>query len=713
MKRFLAGILAAVLVVSLLAAFPGSAAAEEARHIKVNRFNVVLVVDKSGSLHNDTSANGRGTDNYDLRFDSIKLFLALLTESGNNVGAVLFDSEVKEDRYVVQIEEMKNQKDKDMLVSQISTEKVGGDTNIGLALDRATKMLLEMKKESDLPCLILLLSDGKTDFSKGTVPSVSKAVEEARTLGEKASETARANDIRIYSIMLGDGKKVDSEAVNEMRLYTDESVPVTTADELTRAFREFYTIINNTQPEEKPFEVDETTGYGEVSFYVPSYGLEEVNIVIEHPADGKEPLSDSVSVAIVQPDDSLYPIDSHRVDTAHYIIIKIPKPKVGGLAVGEWVVKLRGKPGDTLYVSKFFNSSLTLDLSCSEDSKNLSVNKPCRFTLSVQDAYIDELSDDDLESMTPTLHLVNQSTGKEETREMQIDKGGYSVELVFDKPARYEVSVSLAAKDGAFRVKSGSLEAQVFAPAPQPTRDESDPLKAKVHFSFFNAALSDPISFEGLFVDPKGTELSYEISDNYGDRITLDGEAIVVARRGMKVNSDEVSTAWEELRGMRLRKELLSFDLIATDSYQYGVQTCSHPVVITVTDSRFITILGLGLLLLSAAVLTAAYLVIRSRYRCKLAVTITATVNGIQTKLLPVYNFNGSRSLKKLGLRTAGHYRLVATPDPMVCLFKGPKFSVKGQSRPTSSERISGGLAKTIIINNGVELNISAMTMRF
>ena len=50
-------------------------------------FNVMLVIDGSGSLVSQSN----GTDREAVRYDAIRLFMALLTDQGNNVGAIVFD----------------------------------------------------------------------------------------------------------------------------------------------------------------------------------------------------------------------------------------------------------------------------------------------------------------------------------------------------------------------------------------------------------------------------------------------------------------------------------------------------------------------------------------------------------------------------------------------------------------------------------------------
>ena len=76
--RLLASILALALCLSLTVSRAGFASAEENSSV-ANRYNVVMVIDKSGSLRDE---RGIGTDPEGLRYDAMKLFLGLLTETG-------------------------------------------------------------------------------------------------------------------------------------------------------------------------------------------------------------------------------------------------------------------------------------------------------------------------------------------------------------------------------------------------------------------------------------------------------------------------------------------------------------------------------------------------------------------------------------------------------------------------------------------------------
>ena len=90
MKRILTAVFSALLFILLL--LP-AAAAEEASAPTANRYNIMLVLDASGSLNS--------TDPRGYRFDAVNLFANLLPEEGNVVGGVVFSTDI--DREVVPV----------------------------------------------------------------------------------------------------------------------------------------------------------------------------------------------------------------------------------------------------------------------------------------------------------------------------------------------------------------------------------------------------------------------------------------------------------------------------------------------------------------------------------------------------------------------------------------------------------------------------------
>ena len=90
-------------------------------------YNIEVVVDASGSLNKSDPENNRYT--------AIDIFLQSLREKGNNVGTVVFTSEIEAD---TGLSEMGSKNSKEKLSKQIKEYVPDrGDTNIGLALQTA------------------------------------------------------------------------------------------------------------------------------------------------------------------------------------------------------------------------------------------------------------------------------------------------------------------------------------------------------------------------------------------------------------------------------------------------------------------------------------------------------------------------------------------------------------------------------------------------
>ena len=274
-QKLLASILVFAFSLTLLNSWPGAANAEE-NLSAANRYNVVLVMDKSGSLCN---AEGSGTDPDGLRYDAMRLFLGLLTETGNNVGVIAFDEAI---RYDSGLQAINTMEDKKALVNAVEQLGTSYDTDIGGAVLRATEILSGMKEKNGLPCAILLLSDGMTDF---TSDASQFQMERSLASAQQALDAAQAEGITIHGILLN----VDNAARSgeeEIRFYTDgtrgQIEKVSSPEDLAATFGRFYSIINKTEYSHDHKIIFPLQGEVETGFFVPAFGVEEVNVVIEH-----------------------------------------------------------------------------------------------------------------------------------------------------------------------------------------------------------------------------------------------------------------------------------------------------------------------------------------------------------------------------------------------------------------------------------------------
>ena len=211
-RKLTAAVLMLLSVLLLSLSLPCAAWAEKPSG-KADRFNVVLAIDKSGSL---CCEKDHGTDPDGLRYEALKLFLGLLTESGNNVGTVVFDEQI---RYETEPSLLEGMEAKEALIGELAKYYPCDDTDIGKAMLRATEMLRSMKAQNGLPCMIVLFADGMTDFTTGDVRT---RFRESWEKADRALTAAKEEGITINGILLNVGDTAGDGRV-EMQLYTYET----------------------------------------------------------------------------------------------------------------------------------------------------------------------------------------------------------------------------------------------------------------------------------------------------------------------------------------------------------------------------------------------------------------------------------------------------------------------------------------------------------
>lgn len=348
MKKITKNILSILMITVLLFSFALTSMAKKAA---VNRFNVVLVMDTSGSMdYSDAKGN---------RFDATDLFLAMLANEGNNVGLVTFSDSIKS-KDVAAVDGIKN---KMAMSKTIRERKPAGDTDIGGALLKATDMLKSMK--SDLPSIIILLSDGNTDLQSEERMAESKANKES------ALEVARENHIKIYSIILNSDGEADKKELEQIATATDATfAEVTSPKDLSNVFESFYSEIYGTESNKLIDKKIPGEGIVEENFEVSRVGVEEVNIAIFGNANEYEFISPSgKTITKSELSDNVFSSDT-------FDLIKLTSPEKG-----MWTVKIKGKSGTELKVVKSYNSNFNLK-STSSGMDKPEVNK--QITLNVK-----------------------------------------------------------------------------------------------------------------------------------------------------------------------------------------------------------------------------------------------------------------------------------------------------------------------------------------
>lgn len=460
-RRFFAVLLCLLL---LLQAAPlrASAAPEESEQ----HYNIMIVMDCSNSL---VDPRGIYSDPQGHRYDATAMFLDLLTESGNNVGAIVFnstfsttdasDATMREGlRLNTGLLPMDSAADKENLVNQIRSITPTGYTDIGTALLAAAEQLKGMEAKNGLESIIILFTDGATEtkdkyFDLSETPVYTQSLKNR----DAAVELIREDGITLCGVYLR-REQIDLENNEVLRLVReangfDPSAPsnqvgdlfihVKEADSLADAFERFFTLVSHTGT--KTF-VEET------EFWIPGIGIEEVNISVSIRGDTLEKCREhlnNLKVTLTRPDGTAYTARELAATASlgdSYAVYKLRNPESG-----QWQVKVQC-PGAQVDTSILLspNANLSADVSFSLDPSTVPLKTP--FTAAARLLRSGTPLDDgsDYQQYTCTLYVQeNSDSQKVWPVEMYYDStvNAYVCQLQLERYSHYNVYAEFACGD--------------------------------------------------------------------------------------------------------------------------------------------------------------------------------------------------------------------------------------------------------------------------
>ena len=389
-KRITAMLLAAVLVCCLLIPSAAQAAASD----DSNKMNVMLVIDGSGSLLTTDRANNR--------YDAIDLFLAMLTNSGNNVGAIVFDDATDPFMLHCPIAPLEGKAEKIALSEKIRGVRTRNDTNIGAALLAAVQESAEASKNNGMQSVVILFSDGKTDVPGKGKMSREEAMKASLAAKEQGIEEAQLAGIPVYSICLNASTTASPEELEEISTRTGgEFVAVSNSIDLTTAFETFYHLIfSNCANEIKQVSFPDD---GQLTFTIdiPSYGAEEVNIILDTSSmKGKSILSPGGELS----EDDL---NESTMSGGFYDVIKLVNPESG-----KWEVTLTGIPQEDVTINVLFNIDSTAMLETQNGITDYGVGDDAVFVATMMQNGVAVTDPKVTSEYTAVLTLVKNATGE-------------------------------------------------------------------------------------------------------------------------------------------------------------------------------------------------------------------------------------------------------------------------------------------------------------
>ncbi len=453
-------------------------------------YNIEVVVDASGSLQKTDAENNRYT--------AIDIFLQTLRENGNNVGAVVFTSEIQAD---TGLSEMNSKSAKEKLSNQIKKYvPKKGDTNIGLALQTAANNLEKCDNNSEN--IILLLSDGNTDMGS------EKADKESLAIEDKAIKQCISDDIKVYGICLNNNGEANLNEFKNISESTDGAfLEVKSSDNLVSALKNFYGQIFNTK-----FVSDTKTiknGAVTKSIEVPSYGVEELNITINN-------ASKLSNVTVTEPsgvDMSSNEFSGASSVIGDYYFIKITNPDSG-----PWKVTARGQEGTKITFDVVFNTENKVNLKTSSGANSFSLNESVDFNAGfyVNDKKLTGKKYYENYTGTLVVNFKDRDNQNLQYYPMESDgENGFKGSLTYDKEGNYEVYAVLTC--GEFESMSSPIAISVGNALPTFSggEDGEEAATVKIIKLFRN---SKTIDLGEFFSDKEDKDISYNIlASSYED----------------------------------------------------------------------------------------------------------------------------------------------------------------------------------------------------
>lgn len=421
-------------------------------------FNVVFVMDGSGSLGDSTTDGGSDRDGW--RYEALDLFLGLSTNSGNYVGAVVFNQDIVEKIDVAEL--IGNSKKSDFSRKLVGIP-VGGQTNIGTALLEAVKML-DKSANRELLSAIILLTDGNTELSPEELIIAEKDKAEA-------IKAADANHYPVYSVCLNQDGSAD---ISELETISKETggafLKVEKAEDIKEVFNQFYNMIYDTETVTLIDELIPQNGILEKDFPVPNFGVEEVNIIIST-------LNYDTTYTIYRPKDSDDQTSLHgkpltkeelekmTISARSFSVVKMIEPDPG-----DWKIAVKGTPGDQVKITMVYNADYSICLENEGMITKRNLLDKVNLSAFIIDGTEKINNPQAYEKITAVLSVEHD--GEQQNINMSAGDDNYTAEFLLDDYGTYIFSATMPI-DGMEEI-SGKFTVQVDNRPPQAAQESMD-----------------------------------------------------------------------------------------------------------------------------------------------------------------------------------------------------------------------------------------------
>lgn len=455
MKNMVKRLMAAVLLLCMLVAVFVPASADAATATTGKRFNIMLVIDGSGSL----VSKGSATDPEGMRYELIGELFGILEDDGHNIGAIVFsgtesksanptDKEMNEaimlDTGLLSLDSIapdgtnpKSYLERIIYDTNVNWSPSGG-TDIGTALRRAQELLLEKQNENGLESVVFLFTDGNTAFAGNSVGAMQKS----RANQDAAVAELNKNGIRVFGAFLNKGGQNSDEEMKRIvcnangisttsQEFQNSYVELQDASGISKAATSFLKFLGYISPDDN-FEIY----YDDIhdSFTIPGIGVEEMNIRLYSPFGEDLP---NLDVKITQPDGTV--INGVALKQSRtYRVYKLVKP-----APGLWTIDIKVPEGNKIGYAYSPVVSLFIDslVETNPAPQDLWVNKTADFTCLLSQAGNVITDPAAYQGYNCTLFIKNVVTGESVPYEIQPNAAGaLTMSKLLDTYGSFEVT---------------------------------------------------------------------------------------------------------------------------------------------------------------------------------------------------------------------------------------------------------------------------------
>ena len=648
---FRCGAIALVLFV-LISTFSLGAYAEDSG----NRFNVVFVLDASGSM-NDTDPQG-------LRYEAISQFTNLLAVHGNYLGGIVFSTAVSSEQPPIPVD---SQADKDRVVNQLVSVDPYGWTNTGDALMSAVNALLD-KGDPDLPSVIVFLSDGNTTLGN------EKETEASLNTKAEAIQKARENDIAIYSVCLNADKSADVSEMEQISMATGGVFQeVVAPEDLGDVFNTFYNLIYGTATITIVDDVYPSSGIVEKSFDVPGIGVEEVNVII---------YGNTSNLSLLKPDGT--ESSAEPVEMSSLTMIKITD-----VVPGTWRIITTGIPGDKIKINMVYNTNLGLTVYSDPADNMVSADTPVKLCAKLHSGAASADSSEQYNGYTAELQVLDIYEENELARLPMSVVNDHFEAIPELKEGVYKFKVTV---EGTYTSK----ESEVFGPLEVIKAEEPVPPVEERVVNHPPEPVENPVE-KTIYLWPfKENSLEFNLSELAKDQ--EDSTLRYSIQSSSFMEGDDYYVKDDVLKIHRFSLSKGAFTIRATDS---GGLSCDIEVIVKSHNVGTMALIGLGIAALIALIVLGILLYIALTRPFRGTVYAQSYVNGVY-KGVPRTKRRGRIKLSAFGMDQTGlDYNksyFQATGNNFIYLVTNKPVSWNGKK--VNKVRIQGGADVSVSVDD-------------